>query len=153
MPLCMGGDCLAGFKNAIPVLRIFVPYTGCQAKQNSVLPERKFVTYFAMTLIATRSPVVRDRPLRTLAKLPLPPYKSPHELRKRRIKTTKRVSHGHDHLLANHRLNLVVGLNIGRVDTARCRATIVRNRLDHLKSTTLCLLRCAFIITKSPSAP
>lgn len=34
--------------------------------------------------------------------------------------------------LANHRLNLVVRLDVGRVDTARCRATIVRSRLDHL---------------------
>ena len=68
-------------------------------------------TYLAMTLIATRSPVVLDLPFRTLAKLPLYP---------KQIK----VKRGSWNLLANNRFNFVVGLDIGRVDAVGGRLTL-----------------------------
>ena len=72
---------------------------------------QKSCTYLAMTLIATRSPVVLDLPFRTLAKLPL-------------SETNKSKKRGSGNLLANNRFNFVVGLDIGRVDAVGGRLTL-----------------------------
>ena len=78
-----------------------------------------------MTLIATRSPVVRDRPLRTLAKLPL--YSQ---------KAEPGYSLLTNYLLAYHALNLVVSLDVRRIDAGcrRLRAhrrVLIRLSLNH----------------------
>ena len=82
-------------------------------------------TYFAMTLIATRSPVVRDRPLRTLAKLPL---------------YSQKAEPGHswitNYLLAYHAFDLVVGFDVWRIDAGgrwlwAHRRVLIRLSLNH----------------------